>query len=472
MQNIDNSKLEQPNRRVLVIDDNPAIHNDFRKIFASSRMDTSLTKMESEFFGEPSSETEYNFYVELDAALQGEIGVEKVSVALQEERPYAVAFVDMRMPPGWDGLTTIEKLWSVDPELQVVICSAFSDNSWTDICKRLGRSDRLLILKKPFDNAEVCQFVLALTEKWNLAKRAKLKQNELAKLVDIRTKALKEKDIELRQKHKLEAVGSLAGGVAHQFNNLLQTIRGYTCFVRDALPIDSQSFDDLGHVIAATDRAAGIARQLLGFSRRRPPQKAHLDLIDIANETLGLIKPLLPTNVELHVDFCETPVHVFADADLLSQAILNLCINACDAMEMGGRLSIKIEKLALGQNASVTVQPMLDPGEYAAVSVADTGRGIVEETQDRIFEPFYTTKEPGKGTGMGLPIVFSSMQDIGGTVTVESKVGLGSTFRLYLPIPKNVSLYELSDSGETEAISHLRDAALFNEVENNTHSTK
>jgi signal transduction histidine kinase len=472
MQDIGNPKFDLLNRRVLVIDDNPAIHDDFRKIFASSRTDASLEKMESEFFGEPMPNPEGDFCVELDAALHCETGVDKVSAALLEGRPYAVAFVDMRMPPGWDGLTTIEKLWIVDPELQIVICSAYSDNSWTDICRRLGRSDQLLILKKPFDNAEVCQFVLALTEKWNLARRAKLKQSELASLVDLRTKALKEKDIELRQKHKLEAVGSLAGGVAHEFNNLLQTIRGYTCFVRDALPINSQPYEDLGHVIDAADRAAGIARQLLRFSRRKPPQKAHLDLIEIATETLGMIKPLLPTHIELHVDFCEPAIHVFADADLLSQSVLNLGINACDAMGTRGQLSIKVEKLTLQQNADTAVQPMLDPGEYATVSVTDTGMGIDEETMDRIFEPFFTTKEPGKGTGMGLPIVFSSMQDLGGAVTVESKVGVGSTFRLYLPISREELSPELNDSGDEKPMSHLRDTTFRSELDNNAHLTR
>ncbi len=433
MQSLKKHPIELPNRRVLVIDDNPAIHNDFRKIFASSRSDASLDAIESKFFGEPSENTDSDFNVELDGAFQGEAGVDKVLAAMDTGRPYAVAFVDMRMPPGWDGLATIEKLWSVDPDLQMVICSAYSDNSWTDICKRLGKSDRLLILKKPFDNAEVCQFVLALTEKWNLAKRATLKQSELTNLVDIRTQALKEMDIQLRQKHKLEAVGSLAGGVAHEFNNLLQAIRGYTCFARDAVPKNGQPYEDLGHVLDATDRAAVIARQLLSFGRRRPPQKAHVELLETMTETLVMIKPLIPANVELSVEFCSGPIGILADADLLSQTLLNLCINACDAMDEGGELSIQIEKVELDDVTAMEAQPMLDPGCYALVSITDTGQGIPDEIKARIFEPFFTTKDTGKGTGMGLPIVFSFLQDHGGTVVVDSTVGVGSTFRIYLP---------------------------------------
>lgn len=255
-------------RRILVIDDNAAIHDDFRKIFTYAKSET-LDDAESAFFNETPEGAEIDLDIEIDSAHQGQEGLQKVITAIRQGMPYAMAFVDMRMPPGWDGLTTIERIWEVSPDLQIVICSAYSDNSWTDICKRLGRSDRLLILKKPFDNAEVCQLALALTEKWNLARRAKLKREDLERLVAERTRDLEEKDIVLRQKYKLEAVGALAGGVAHEFNNLLQAIRGYTCFAREEVPAEGRAYEDLGYVIDATDRAAGIASQLLSFSRRK-----------------------------------------------------------------------------------------------------------------------------------------------------------------------------------------------------------
>lgn len=437
------------NRRVLIIDDNPAIHEDFRKSLSPGTSVVDLDDAESAFFGESTKFHVNDFNFEIDSAPQGEEGLKKVVEAIAGNLPYAVAFVDMRMPPGWDGLTTIERLWQVAPDLQIVICSAYSDNSWADICKRLGRSDRLLILKKPFDIAEVCQLAVALTEKWNLAIQAKLKRDELASLVDERTKELKEKDIELRQKHKLEAIGSLAGGVAHEFNNLLQAIRGYACFAREALPIDSQPYEDLGHVVDASDRAAGIASQLLSFSRRTPAKKSLLPANEVVNRTLTMFKPLLPAFVELEVTTGDELLMVFADADLMSQALLNLCINARDAMPTGGRLLVSLQRHSIHESyerAVLADEPSLDPGEYAVVSVTDNGCGLAEEVKDRIFEPFYTTKEVGKGTGMGLAIVFGALQEHGGTVTVESALGMGATFRIFLPLSTRYATQSQSQS--------------------------
>lgn len=452
------SDCDQPqNRRILVIDDNPAIHEDFRKIFTSA-ITASLDDAESAFFGVASEATEVGLDVEIDSAHQGEEGLQKAIAAISQGLPYAMAFVDMRMPPGWDGLTTIERLWEVAPDLQIVICSAYSDNSWSDICKRLGRSDRLLILKKPFDNAEVCQLALALTEKWNLAKQANLKRTELQKLVDERTREIEAKDIVLRQKHKLEAVGSLAGGIAHEFNNLLQAIRGYTCFAREEVPTDGQAYEDLGYVIDATDRASGIASQLLSFSRRKTAKKSLVQARKISKLAWEMINPLLPSNIETTIDLSNEPMLVNGDADLLSQALLNLCINARDAMPKGGQLRISLRQQILSERKGCPVsatEPLLASGQYAVFSVSDTGCGMSIEVQERIFEPFYTTKEVGKGTGMGLAIVFSALQDIAGMVTVESKEGFGSTFRLFLP----VSSQQADDVGSTVDPSFER--ALF-----------
>ncbi len=455
------------NRRILIIDDNPAIHDDFRKSFSPGTSVVDLEDAESAFFGEPTESHESDFEFEIDSAHQGEEGLKKVVEAIQGYLPYALAFVDMRMPPGWDGLTTIERIWQVAPDLQIVICSAYSDNSWADICKRLGRSDRLLILKKPFDSSEVCQLAVALTEKWDLARQAKLKRDDLERLVDERTEELKQKDIELRQKHKLEAIGSLAGGVAHEFNNLLQAIRGYACFAREALPVDGQPYEDLGHVVDASDRAAGIASQLLSFSRRRPAEKSLFPAIEIVKRTLAMFKPLLPAPIELEVSSGDESLTVFADADLISQALLNLCINARDAMPTGGRLQVSLQRQSIRdrrERAVLTNEPLLEPGEYAVISVTDNGCGIADAVKERIFEPFYTTKEVGKGTGMGLAIVFGALQQHGGTVTVESVVGTGSTFRIFLPVAaQHAVIVESTSVSDVERSMQGHETVLFAE---------
>ena len=163
--------MPEKNRRVLIVDDHRAIHEDFRKILQGAST-AQLDHLEKALFGDSLPGEEALDVFQLDSAWQGEEGVEMVSSALAEERPYALAFVDMRMPPGWDGLETIEKIFDCDPRIQVVICTAYSDSSWLEIRRRFGTTDRLLILKKPFDIAEVCQLACAMTEKWFLTEQA------------------------------------------------------------------------------------------------------------------------------------------------------------------------------------------------------------------------------------------------------------------------------------------------------------
>jgi CheY-like chemotaxis protein len=161
--------LEFLNRRVLTVDDNPTIHEDFRKILSvTGAADHQLEDLESDFF-EAKSEPDAAQGFELDWAFQGEEGLAKVQHAVDHGRPYAVAFVDMRMPPGWDGVETIARLWKADPALQVVICTAYSDYSWEEILRQLGTRENLAVLKKPFDNIEVIQLCETLTRKWSLS---------------------------------------------------------------------------------------------------------------------------------------------------------------------------------------------------------------------------------------------------------------------------------------------------------------
>ena len=182
------------NTRVLVIDDTESIHEDFRKTLSSPGRDDALAAEAAALFGDDGgsgdSSSAANSFV-VDSAMQGADGFEKVKRALAEGNPYAIAFVDMRMPPGWDGLQTIEHLWKVDPELQVVICSAYSDYSWQQIIDRLGVNDRLLLLKKPFDTSEVNQLAVALTQKWLATHQAAMKLEELQELVDQQTDQLR-----------------------------------------------------------------------------------------------------------------------------------------------------------------------------------------------------------------------------------------------------------------------------------------
>lgn len=187
------------NHRILLVDDNPAIHEDFRKILAASRAsDASLAETESLLFG-AAPRVLPSIQFELESAFQGREALEKVTESLQHEAPYAMAFIDVRMPPGWDGIETIEHLWRADPNLQVVVCTAYSDYSWEKMTQRLGVNENLVILKKPFDNIEVLQLAHALTKKWAMTQQAQLRLETLSRMVDERTRDLQSANAELRR---------------------------------------------------------------------------------------------------------------------------------------------------------------------------------------------------------------------------------------------------------------------------------
>ena len=172
------------NRRILIIDDNPVIHDDFRKIFCS-KLPTTQTLFEATaaLFGDTEAPDNDPAF-EVDSAFQGQDGLQRVIAARNEKRPYAMAFLDIRMPPGWDGIETAARIWDQDPDLQIVLCTAYSDYSWGQMRERLGQSDRLLILKKPFDNVEAQQLAETLTEKWRLADQARARVADLEQTGD------------------------------------------------------------------------------------------------------------------------------------------------------------------------------------------------------------------------------------------------------------------------------------------------
>jgi PAS domain S-box-containing protein len=243
----------------------------------------------------------------------------------------------------------------------------------------------------------------------------------------------KQLELQLVQAQKMEAVGRLAGGVAHDFNNLLTVITGYTAMLLTELPTEDPIRPDLHEVQAATQRAAGLTRQLLAFSRRQVLSPRVVDLRRVVDEMETMLQRIIGEDIVLTLAGDDTPAHVLADPGQLEQVVMNLVVNARDAMPTGGSLTIEIGAAALTEEDR-KLHPYVVPGEYVCLRVRDSGCGMDEATLQRIFEPFFTTKEQGKGTGLGLATVYGIVKQSGGYVWVDSAPESGSTFRVYLPL--------------------------------------
>ena len=237
---------------------------------------------------------------------------------------------------------------------------------------------------------------------------------------------------QLRQSQKMEAVGQLAGGVAHDFNNLLQVILGNTGIIRADLDSSSPILEDLEEVRRAAEKAADLTRQLLTFSRRQVIQPANLDMNALIGKFLKMVGRIIGEHIELHFNPGSDLEVVCADRGQVEQVLMNLCVNARDAMPQGGSLTITTANAVL-DGEFCRHHPWAAPGAYVAMSVSDTGTGMDEATRARVFEPFFTTKEVGRGTGLGLATVYGIVKQHQGLVNVESAPGRGACFTVYLP---------------------------------------
>ncbi len=236
---------------------------------------------------------------------------------------------------------------------------------------------------------------------------------------------------QLRQAQKMDAVGRLAGGVAHDFNNLLMVINGYTEVLLEQLEKGSAMHQNVHSIQQAADRAATLTRQLLAFSRKQLLELKVVDVNTVIGDMERLLRPLIGENIELVTRLSTQAGHTRADTGQLEQVIMNLVVNAKDAMPEGGKLTVQSSDVTVRKNFSE--HRFILPGRYAVISVSDTGHGMDKETQSRIFEPFFTTKEKGKGTGLGLSTVYGIVKQSNGYVFAQSQPGAGSTFYVYLP---------------------------------------
>ena len=570
------------NRRLLIIDDNPAIHEDFRKILIPAEVPANASGVEADeaaIFGDAPAAISQGVVFEVDYASQGQEGLDLIQQALAEKRPYTMAFVDVRMPPGWDGIETTRQIWAVCPDLQIVICTAYSDYSWSDMQEQIKPRDRLLILKKPFDTVEVLQLANALTEKWRLqqefkwlmndletrvqlrtqelessmeeavrsremerrsceslrhemAERGRLEQRfrEQAALLDKTTDAIVVSDLEHRitywnkgaekiygwtteevigrrasellyrevtpfetavtsivklgewtgelqqinnaggtllvearwtllhnsagqpqgilaintditEKKKLEqqflraqrmdSIGTLAGGIAHDLNNALTPILMSIELLR-LREKDPRGINVLSTIESSAKRGAGMVRQLLTFASGLEGKQLAVQIGSLIKEIEKIANETFLKTIQVRSHIPADLWTVQGDPTQLHQVLLNLCVNARDAMPGGGLLNLSASNLVIDQPC-VGLNGEGEPGPYIVIQVEDTGTGMPPEVIERIFEPFFTTKELGKGTGLGLSTSLGIIKSHHGFLQVESAPGVGTKFLVYLP---------------------------------------
>jgi two-component system, cell cycle sensor histidine kinase and response regulator CckA len=254
---------------------------------------------------------------------------------------------------------------------------------------------------------------------------------------------------QFRQSQKLEAVGRLAGGVAHDFNNLLTVIGGYSEMLKQEVQGDGQLEEYAQEIQNATSRGGALTVQLLAFSRRQISQPRILDLNQTVTQSIRMLKRVIGEDIEVVTRLAPGLGRIQADPIHIDQVLMNLVVNARDAMNGGGAITIETSNVTLGREY-VERHIGVEPGNFCLLSVSDTGSGMTAETRSRLFEPFFTTKEPGKGTGLGLSIVYGIVKQNGGEIGVYSELGHGTTFKIYLPMVEVPSDFTTQTQGTGE----------------------
>lgn len=441
---------DQP-RRIIVIDDTKSIHSDFEKVLTpakSSDSERALEELDRLMFDDEEAGDlglDLQFQFEIAHAYQGAEGLEMIQKGLYANNPYAVAFVDMRMPPGWDGLRTIKEITKADPQIQLVICSAYSDYSWREIIEQVGQTDRLLILKKPFDQAEVYQLAVALSEKWRSEKRTRDLLSELEEKVEQRTQQLTAANRDLNQlNEKLKiaadearsaerAKGRFLATMSHEIRTTLNGIIGASHMLNHSPSLLESDQEFAGIIQKSGDALMIIINDILDYSKYESGQleleEIPFSLRDLSRECTNLMDTaVLKHNVKLSLEHAnDLPPLVVGDPARIRQVILNLLNNAF--------------KFGRDGNVTLTLKTESKSKDKALIriEIADEGIGMSPETLERLFSAFMqadssTTREYG-GTGLGLAICKLLADAMKARIDVTSEIGEGSKFAFIIELP-------------------------------------
>ncbi len=439
-------------RRILLVDDNKAIHEDIEAILISSlgEADQDLVEIEDELFGESESPKRLanDIIYSIDHAYQGEEAIEMVDRAEEEGYPYALIFMDVRMPPGIDGVEAIQKIWEKYPHVEVVICTAYSDYSWEQIVNSLGNTDKLLFVKKPFDATALKQMALTLTTKWKLQQKAIKYTEHLEREVEERTRALNQlvEDFK-RMKEKAEqasaAKSEFLANVSHEIRTPMNGVIGMNNMLLETdLTREQRELTQMAK--SSAESLMKIIDDILDFSKieagKMQLERIPFNLRDVVKHSVKLIS-LSAGKEEIEVTYSlddAIPDKLVGDPTRIQEVLLNYGTNAVKFTSEG---SITFSVACLDET---------EDDMYLKFSVADTGIGIPEDKQACLFEPFSqadtsTTRKYG-GTGLGLAICKKLAELMGGEAGLTSRLGEGSTFWI------TARLYKTGTDSPTETI--------------------
>ncbi len=459
------TSIHTMNNRLLIVDDNPAIHEDFRRILSPSDFgEEALSAAERQLFGEQGERKVLRPDFQIAFASQGEEGVSLVKNAIEQDRPFAAAIVDVRMPPGIDGIQTVKKLWRVQSDLQIIVCTAYSEYSWEEMVEEVGVSHRLVVLKKPFDPIEVMQLANAMTKKWCFERDNSLRQ------IDLQSKLMKhaerieqvcqelhhEREAKVQggpvpaaqageqmvalnpnqashyEAQQLDVISTLASGVAHDFNNALTVIQSHLTLPLMDRPAGAvNDVPSLESLMKTVQRAGCLTRQIMAFASKNglPHGLQRLSLRDQAKQYSELLVGVLGEKIT--VEFAGMPhseaVEVMVDEGNLSQVVVSLALHCRDEMKEGGVLSLSVDETVIPSDlAASEMHPWARPGQYAVLKLTDfeaQGQDYVEKTD----------LPPGEAPPR-LALAEKLLSQMGGWLCQSAVQTAASSYSVYLPM--------------------------------------